>query len=104
MSTNAVEAIQTLEDFLRTLIKKHPNVRNDYRLMVCYVWFYQTGNHSFTQFSKRQLQMMSSPTSITRAYRALKEREPEYGPDEPVASLREEREEELTDFYGRPIA
>ena len=101
MSTDTAEEQMTLRDFVRKLIHKHPSARNDYRLLVTYAWFYQTGNHSFTQFSPRQLKLMSSPESITRAFRALIRDEPELGPDEEVTNLRANRQKDMRQHFGR---
>ena len=97
----AMEELNTLEQRVEKILERHPGARSDYRLLVLYSWFYQSGNRAFLRFSPRQLSLMASPESITRAYRFIVSRRPELAAIPEVQELREQREEAMRLHYER---
>jgi len=97
----AMEELNTLEQRVERILERHPGARSDYRLLVLYSWFYQSGNRAFLQFSPRQLSLMASPESITRAYRHIVRGRPDLAATPEVQELRQQREEALRLHYGR---
>lgn len=97
MSTFA-SARRTIRANLRELIKKHPSVKNDYRKLVQYYWYYVDGMHNFVPMNI--LEGLSQPESISREFRRMVE-DGEVKPGPKVSRSRAEEEERYREHYGK---
>lgn len=94
--------LENMEEFIENLVKKHPSAVGNYNLMILYSWFYITGNRAFIQFTERDLNLMPSSETITRAWRSLKKKKPELA-DPDVEALRLDRENQYHEYYSRRL-
>ena len=90
---------QTIKENVKALCMEHPSVKSDYRKLVHYYWFYVQGLKNFIPLET--LEKLTSPESITRAFRKLCEEDPSFCPPERVKSAREEEQERYRRYYGK---
>lgn len=91
---------ETLEDFVERLVKRHPSAARSYNLLILFSFFYKTGNRNFINFTNHDLAQLPSSESLTRAWRAVKERKPELA-DPDMEDVRAERQEYFRQHYSR---
>lgn len=91
--------MDSLEDFVEKLVRRHPSAAKNYNILILLTFFYKTGNRNLIQFTNHDLGNMPSCTSISRAWRAVKLREPQLA-DPDIEDVREDRAQQFRLHYS----
>ena len=98
MSEDFAKKHNTIKDNLLWLCRKHPSVMVDYRRLVQYYWYYVNDLKVFIPIE--QLNKLTNPESIGRAFRKLVE-EGELVVPSPVLDARSEEEAKYRRYYKK---
>lgn len=81
---------ETLHNNVKALLERFPDSRDSYQVLVNFYWYYIDGLHRF--IPREVLKDLTSPESITRAYRKVVTQHPHL---QPSAKTRRQRDEQL---------
>ena len=91
---------ETVHNNVKTILEKFPACRDNYSLLVNYYWYYIDRLHRW--IPKEVLKDLTSPESVTRAYRKVIGKHRHLGPTTITRRRRDAELERYRNFYGKP--
>lgn len=89
----------TLHENVKALLTRFPECRDNYAYLVNFFWYYVDGLHRF--IPREVLKDLTSPESITRAYRKIVENNPHLQPSPETRRQRDAQLSRYARYYRR---
>jgi len=87
----------TLQANVKALLERFPESRDSYQILVNFFWYYVDGLHRF--IPREVLKDLTSPESITRAYRKVVTDNPSLQPSAKTRLQRDQQLERHSRYY-----